>query len=173
MNHRHYLKKKAVKFKSESVQKAYKLQRNRVNRLITSTKRKFCTESIDSKKQSPTEMWKNIKLIIGRGGRHSKSTKISSLETGNVDIYILLRPEVNTLLRLFRACRMTLTIPIPIFQIVSPAECNFHFTTISYATVYKTLKDIKTSKTAWLDNISTKITKWFSGYNHTLFNWHI
>ena len=35
----------------------------------------------------------------------------------------------------------------------------FHFTAISYATVYKTLKDIKRSKAVGPDNISTKLLK--------------
>ena len=60
MNHRDYLKKKAVASKSESTHKIYKVQRNRVNRLIRNSKRKFCINSIDLNKGNPNEMWKNI-----------------------------------------------------------------------------------------------------------------
>ena len=63
MNHRDYLKKKAVASKSESTHKIYKVQRNRVNRLIRNSERKFGINSIDLSKGNPKEMWKNINFI--------------------------------------------------------------------------------------------------------------
>ena len=78
MNYRDYLKKRAVISKLDSAHNIYKLQRNRVNNLVRNAKRKFCLESI--KINNPKEMWKNMNLIIGRGGRYSKTTKISSLK---------------------------------------------------------------------------------------------
>ena len=59
------------------------MQRNRVNSLIKNAKRKFCLESIDLNKENPKEVWKNINLIIGRGGRCSKTTIISSIKQNN------------------------------------------------------------------------------------------
>ena len=59
------------------------MQRNRVNSLIKNAKRKFCLESIDLNKGNPKEMWKNINLIMGRSGRCSKSTLISSIKQNN------------------------------------------------------------------------------------------
>ena len=83
MNHRDNLKKRAVASKSESLHNAYRMQRNRANRVIKNAKRKFYLESIDLNRGNPKEMWKNINLIIGRSGQCSKTTIISSIKQNN------------------------------------------------------------------------------------------
>ena len=79
MNHRDYLKKRAVKSWSKPLYKKYKIQRNRVNHLVINAK------SIDANKHNPKEMWKNMNLILGRKNRHSKTTKIASLKSDDIN----------------------------------------------------------------------------------------
>ena len=64
MNHRDYLKKKAVKTKSEYFDKAYKAQRNLVNKLIKSAKTEYCKNNIDQNMKNPKEMWRNINQVL-------------------------------------------------------------------------------------------------------------
>ena len=57
MNHRDFLKKKAVLSKSDTYFSAYKIQRIRVNYLVKQAKVNFCQESIDANRCNPKEMW--------------------------------------------------------------------------------------------------------------------
>ena len=83
MKHRHYLKRRAVASKYDNQYLAYKKQRNRVNNLIRSAKKKFCLQTIDRNRNNPKEMWKNINVILGRRGRCSKTTIIPSIRVDN------------------------------------------------------------------------------------------
>ena len=83
MKHRDYLKRRAVASKCETQVTTFKRQRTRVNNLIRSAKRNFCMETIDGNRNNPKEMWKNINIILGRRGRCSKTTSISSIKVNN------------------------------------------------------------------------------------------
>ena len=88
MKHRDYLKRRAVASKCDTQFTAFKRQRTRVNNLIRSAKRNFCMETVNGNSNNPTEMWKNVNLILGRRGRCSKTTSISSIKVNNIYIYI-------------------------------------------------------------------------------------
>ena len=77
MNQPDYLKKNAVKNRSESSNKAYKEKRNQVNKLIRIAKADYCKHSIDLNKNNPKEMWKNINQVLTGKGRCSKTTIIN------------------------------------------------------------------------------------------------
>lgn len=80
MNKRGYLKKKAVKNRSESLHLAYKTKRNEVNKLIKSAKSLYCKDNINLNKDNPKEMWKNINQVISGKGRCSKTTTLTTIK---------------------------------------------------------------------------------------------
>ena len=65
MNYRDHMKKRAVKTKSNYYSYVYKRARNKVNKLIKDTKAKYFQSAINSPKNNPKEMWRNINQIIG------------------------------------------------------------------------------------------------------------
>ena len=118
------------------------MQRNRVNSLIKNAKRKFCLESIDLNKGNPKEMWKNINLIIGRSGRCSKTTIISSIkQNNNANSKVTNEKDIaESLNEYFTEIGPSLSNNLDktnaqFLDYISPAECEFNFNYITCETV--------------------------------------
>ena len=161
--------------KQITFQVAYKTQRNRVNRLIKTSKREFCLQSIDSNKHNPKEMWKNINLIIGRiMGRCSKTTVIPSIKVTN---NILTKEEdiakpFNTY---FTEVGENLAINLEesnkhFSEYITPVTSKYEFSTVTNDLISHAISDMKSSKAAGLDEISTPLQKFHMNMfqNHML-----
>ena len=80
MNNRDYLKKKAVKTKSNYYNQAHSTNRNHVNKLIKNAKKTYYKTTIENSKANPKQMWKHINQLVGRV---SKTTHIPAINVGN------------------------------------------------------------------------------------------
>ena len=164
MNQRDYLKKKEVKSKSKSLFKAYKAQRNRINKLIKSAKSNYCKREIDHNKNNPKEMWKQINQVISGKGRCSKTTTITTIKNdqGNfIQDDKLIADEFN---KYFTEVGAKLSNQIvnassTFLDYLTPVNCEFHFAVISNDTILKKISKIKPNKALGLDNISGKLLK--------------
>ena len=147
MNQRDYLKKKAVKSKSKSLFKAYKAQRNRINKLIKSAKSNYCKREIDHNKNNPKEMWKQINQVISGKGRCSKTTIITTIKNdqGNfIQDDKLIADEFN---KYFTEVGAKLSNQIvnassTFLDYLTPVNCEFHFAVISNDTILKKISKI-------------------------------
>lgn len=165
MNHRDYLKKKAVKTKSEYFNKAYKTQRNLVNNLIKSVKTEYCKNSIDQNMNNPKEMWRNINQVLGGKGRCSKTTNITKIKASNGDIltdeneiadafnkyFTEIGPELSSQLD-NTTCDYTK-------YVHHIANAEFNFNPVSYANVLNALLKTKPGKASGPDKIPGRLLK--------------
>lgn len=163
MNHRDYLKKRAVASKCNYLHTAYKTQRNRVNSLIRTAKRKFCLQTIDGNKHNPKEMWRNIDMVVGRRGRCSKTTSISSIKVDNTTI--IKEDEIAETLNVYfseigEKLSSNLNETDRAFsEYVTPVSNEFKFSTITNLLVAKAINELKPSKASGLDKISARLLK--------------
>ena len=90
MNNRDYLKQKAIQTKSRYSYEAYKIARNKTNKIVEKAKSRYFQHTINNNGNDPKQLWKGVNLIRGKG---SKTTNITSLEveeetiTGDKNIY--------------------------------------------------------------------------------------
>ena len=77
MNHRDYLKQKATQTKSRHFYEAYKIARNKTNKMVEKAKSRHFQHTINNNSNDPKQSWKGVNLIRGKG---SKTTNITSLE---------------------------------------------------------------------------------------------
>ena len=77
MNHRDYLKQKATQTKSRHFYEAYKVARNKTNKMVEKAKSRHFQHTINNNNNDPKQLWKGVNLIRGKG---SKTTNITSLE---------------------------------------------------------------------------------------------
>ena len=77
MNHRDYLKQKATQTKSRHFYEAYKIARNKTNKMVEKAKSRHFQHTINNNSNDPKQLWKGVNLIRGKG---SKTTSITSLE---------------------------------------------------------------------------------------------
>ena len=77
MNHRDYLKQKATQTKSRHFYEAYKVARNKTNKMVEKAKSRHFQHTINNNSNDPKQLWKGVNLIRGKG---SKTTNITSLE---------------------------------------------------------------------------------------------
>ena len=80
MNHRDYLKQKATRTNSRYFYQAYKVARNKINKIIQKAKSEHFKSIINSNINNPKQLWKSVNIIRGKG---SKTTNISSLNQGD------------------------------------------------------------------------------------------
>ena len=77
MNHQDYLKQKATQTKSRHFYEAYKVARNKTNKMVEKAKSRHFQHTINNNSNDPKQLWKGVNLIRGKG---SKTTNITSLE---------------------------------------------------------------------------------------------
>ena len=77
MNNRDYLKQKAIQTKSRYSYEAYKIARNKTNKIVEKAKSRYFQHTINNNGNDPKQLWKGVNLIRGKG---SKTTNITSLE---------------------------------------------------------------------------------------------
>ena len=77
MNHRDYLKNKATRTKSRYFYEAYKIARNRTNKIVEKAKSTHFQHTINNNSNNPKQLWKSVNLIRGKG---SKTTNVSTLK---------------------------------------------------------------------------------------------
>lgn len=164
MNQRDYLKKKAVKNRSESLHQAYKTKRNQVNKLIKSAKSLYCKDNIDLNKDNPKEMWKNINQVISGKGRCSKTTTITTIKDDQGNIIHNEKLIANQLNKYFVEIGPKLSSQLPkncgnFSEYLKPVDCEFHFTAINNDTIFNKIMKIKSNKAAGLDKIPQKLLK--------------
>ena len=73
INHREYLKQKATRTNSQYFYQAYKIARNRINKIIHQAKSDYYQSTINNSINNPKQMWKSVNSIRGKG---SKTTNI-------------------------------------------------------------------------------------------------
>ena len=79
---RDFLKKQAVKFKSAAYDRAYKRQKNYVNRLIKASKEDYFKTKLGNAKNS-YDSWQAINSLLNK---KSKATEIPELKIGNKSV---------------------------------------------------------------------------------------
>ena len=77
MNHRDYLKQKAIQTKSQHFHEEYKIARNKTNKIVEKAKSSHFQHTIHNKSNDQKHLWKGVNVIRGKG---SKTTNITSLE---------------------------------------------------------------------------------------------
>ena len=77
MNHRDHLKQKATRTKSQHLFEAYKIARNKTNKMVDKAKSMYFQHTIGCNKENPKKLWKSVNLIRGKG---AKATNLSSLK---------------------------------------------------------------------------------------------
>ena len=160
MNYRDHMKKRAVKTKSNYYSYVYKRARNQVNKLIKDTKAKYFQSVINSSKNNPKEMWRNINQIIGK---HSKTTNVTSIQV-NDSIKTSNRDIAETFNNYFANVGNELSKQVPPTikrpeDYLEPKSSTFEFKMISTCEVESVLKKLKTSKSSGQDKISIKLLK--------------
>lgn len=159
MNRRDYLKKKAIKTNSNIYHRAYKTERNRVNKEIKRAKRDYYQECIDKNRSNPKLMWKHINQLICKG---SKTTQISSLKVGEETISDehVIADALNTY---FTNIGPQLSNQIPDTNIGieeymnSKIDAKFTFKNIYLDDVLKEFEKLNTSKSFGPDKISARL----------------
>lgn len=156
MNHRDYLKRRAVKTKSNATHNAYKKMRNQVNKTIKNYYRKC----IDGNKNNPKKMWKSINQLIGRG---SKTTHITWLNLADEEITDETK-ITDTLNTYFTQVGPDLANQLPKTNIEPEAYMNavegtFSFKTISINDILGSLNKQKSSKSLGPNKISARLLK--------------
>ena len=159
MNYRDHMKKRAVKTKSNYYSYVYKRARNKVNKLIKDTEAKYFQSAINSSKNNPKEIWRNINQIIGK---HS-TTNVSSIQV-NDSIKTSNRDIAETFNNYFANVGNELSKQIPptikrFEDYLEPKISTFEFKMISTCEVQSVLKKLKTSKSSGQDKISIKLLK--------------
>ena len=66
MNHRDYLKQKATKTKSRHFYEAYKIARNKTNKMVEKAKSRNFQHTINNNSNDPKQLWKGVSLIRGK-----------------------------------------------------------------------------------------------------------
>ena len=77
MNHRDHLKQKATRTKSQHLFEAYKIARNKTNKMVDKAKSMYFQHTIGCNKENPKKLRKSVNLIRGKG---AKATNLSSLK---------------------------------------------------------------------------------------------
>ena len=160
INHRDYLRKKAVKTKSTYYDNAYKKARNRINKMIKNSKQKYFQTYIDGNRGNPKKMWDGVNQFLGKG---SKTTHITSLNVGstNVTNKTNIAESMN---EYFTSIGPNLATQVPGTDIepesyVNGSESTFVFKSININEVYNMPSNLKTSKSFGPDKIPARLLK--------------
>ena len=64
MNHRDYLKQKATQTKSRHFYEAYKIARNKTNKMVEKAKSRHFQHTINNNSNDPKQLWKGVNLTV-------------------------------------------------------------------------------------------------------------
>ena len=161
MNHRDYLKQKATRTNSRYFYQAYKVARNKTNKIIQKAKSEHFKSIINSNINNPKQLWKSVNIIRGKG---SKTTNISSLNQGD-DTVVGDKNIAETLNSYFVNVGPSLSGDLPeseksyVDYVQYSANTTFTFNDITENDTLKLLQGLKTSKAAGPDKISARLVK--------------
>ena len=161
MNHRDYLKQKATQTKSRHFCEAYKVARNKTNKMVEKAKSRHFQHTINNNSNDPKQLWKGVNLIRGKG---SKTTNITSLEveeetvTGDKNI-------AEVLNSFFVNVGPSLSKELPESQnnyadyLQYSTQNSFTFDEVSENDTLKLLCSLKESKSTGPDKINARLVK--------------
>ena len=161
MNHRDYLKHKATRTKSRYFYEAYKIARNKTNKIVEKAKSRHFQHTINNNSNNPKQLWKSVNLIRGKG---SKTTNVSTLKideetiTGDKNI-------AEAFNSFFVSVGPSLSESLPESQksysdyVQHPIHNTFSFSEVSENDTLKLLCGLKESKAAGPDKINAKLVK--------------
>ena len=161
MNHRDYLKQKATRTNSRYFYQAYKVARNKTNKIIQKAKSEHFKSIINSNINNPKQLWKSVNIIRGKG---SKTTNISSLNQGD-DTVVGDKNIAETLNSYFVNVGPSLSGDLPeseksyVDYVQYSANTTFTFNDITENDTLKLLHGLKTSKAAGPAKISARLVK--------------
>ena len=161
MNHRDYLKQKATRTNSRYFYQAYKVARNKTNKIIQKAKSEHFKSIINSNINNPKQLWKSVNIIRGKG---SKTTNISSLNQGD-DTVVGDKNIAETLNSYFVNVGPSLSGDLPeseksyVDYVQYSANTTFTFNDITENDTLKLLQGLKTSKAAGPDKRSARLVK--------------
>ena len=158
MKSRDRLKKAAIKHKSPAMMGRYKTARNKVNNLNVTLKSQYFTNKIIDCKGNMKETWKTTNAFLNK---RSKSTNITSLSVGDIEIHE--KNEISNKMNDY-FCTIGKELadkidPSPNPLLVGNYRINegnktMKFTKINEQNIRDTIGKIKTSKGFGNDNIS-------------------
>ena len=147
------------------VWKKFKDARNKTNNSIKKAKRKYFSEKLDANKGDPRKTWR---LINELHSRHSKSTRVSQIKTGN-QVFTSPGDIAEAFNNHFTNIGQSLAREIPSVDIdtlsyVYPVNAGvFSFQRINVQKVIKLLKTIVVGKATGLDKIPNRLLKIVAG----------
>ena len=163
MKSRDRLKKAAIKHKSPAMMGRYKTARNKVNNLNVTLKRQYFTNKIIECKGNMKETWKTTNALLNK---RSKSTNITSLSVGDIEIH-----EKNEISNKMNDYFCTIgkeladkidSSPNPLLvgnYRINEGNKTMKFTKINEQNIRDAIGKIKTSKGFGNDNISSYFLK--------------
>ena len=156
---RDYLKKKAVRLKSNNYHIAYKLCRNQVTKLIRNEKTKYYNTKLKNCSNSK-ECWQAINKLLNK---QSKSTMINNIKVKGSDVtgdknvaeefnnyFCSIEPEL---------ANNIYSPGIDPLSYVTPVSSTFECYDITYKELICVIQNLKISKSPSLDKISVKFLK--------------
>ena len=159
MYHRDYLKMQSVRFTSSTYNEAYKRCKNKLNKLIKTTKEEYFKTKLSNANNSKNS-WQAINELLNK---KPKSTQVTQL---NVDDQVITgdRNIADCFNQYFSSigCKLSESIQninIEPMAFVTPVESSFHFSRTSVQEVLSALNQLNLRKSPGLDGISVKLSK--------------
>ena len=159
MYHRDYLRRQSVRFTSSTHNEAYKRCKNKLNKLIKTTKEEYFKTKLSNANNSKNS-WQAINELLNK---KPKSTQVTQL---NVDDQVITgdRNIADCFNQYFSSigCKLLESIQninIEPMAFVTPVESSFHFSRISVQEVLSALNQLSLRKSPGLDGISVKLLK--------------
>ena len=159
MYHRDYLKRQSVRCTSSNYNAAYKRCKNRLNKLIKTTKEEYFKTKLSNANNSK-DSWQAINELLNK---KPKSTQVTQL---NVDDQVITgdRYIADCFNQYFSSIGCKLSdniqkIDTDPMAFVTPVESLFHFSCISAHEVLSALNQLNSRKSSGLDGISVKLLK--------------
>ena len=159
MYHRDYLKTQSVRFTSSTYNEAYKRCKNKLNKLIKTTKEEYFKTKLSNANNSKNS-WQAINELLNKKPKSTQGTQLNvddQVITGDINI-------ADCFIQYFSSigCKLSESIQninIEPMAFVTPVESSFHFSRISVQEVLSALNQLNLRKSPGLDGISVKLLK--------------
>ena len=159
MYHRDYLKRQSVRFTSSNYKAAYKRCKNKLNKLIKTTKEEYFKTKLSNANNSK-DSWQAINELLNKKPESTQVTQLNvddQVITGDGNIADCFNQYFSSI-----GCKLSDNIQkinIDPLAFITPVENLFHFSYISAHEVLSALNQLNSKKSPGLDGISVKLLK--------------
>ena len=159
MHHRDYPKRQSVRLTSSNYNEAYKRCKNKLNKLIKTTKEEYFKTKLSNANNSK-ESWQAINELLNKKPKTTHVTQLNvddQVITGDTNIADCFNQYFSSI-----GCKLSnnvQNINVDPMTFVTPTESSFHFSCISVQETFDALNQLNLRKSPGLDGISVRLLK--------------